>query len=472
MDNNTPFILGKIYGKPEYAEALLRGSVYINPLASFGAGNLVVPQKEMTNKYRGDLNEGLLSNTDVNNLSVYNQSVQFFQDIGGIPRGTSSVGEIDTRFLGENIFCLTALFYDDVRKQLIPPDQHLMQFDDNGSGLAIIIFDVHQFIKRILKTLSEAVGSPYWFAYGLVDYDFDFKSNRESDEFTKEKSFDYQQEFRIAINFPQEIVRIRKNSSNVVYSAEKGTLQINIGSISDIAFVLPVKDYIALHFPPEYRWIISSQPQTTIPFYPPIKSETSYICPLLRIKDTTFISDKALYPVIRDKRAFWINQHQLEKTLLSHPSNNVFFMSVMEIYCKRLMDIYKSMNDFSKMEEILTALMYYFLPLGIQRCAGIHFIPEGDGVRGAYDDLDIHDISLLEPTTYRFVHKHQFHLEPTDFAAFITLSEQTVFPEFEYNGQKYVRVVASRDGTLPSGQTVKKGEAQWFKVGKVRFVGF
>lgn len=173
MNNNTSYILGKIYGKPEYAQALLGGTVYINPLASFGAGNLSNSQKEMTNKYRGDLNEGLLNNTDVDNLSVYNNSVHFFQDIGGIPRGVSSVGEIDTRFLGENIFCLTALFYDDDRKQLIPPDQQLMKFDDYNSGLAIIIFDVHQFIERILKTLSEAIGSPYWLAYGLVDYDFD-----------------------------------------------------------------------------------------------------------------------------------------------------------------------------------------------------------------------------------------------------------------------------------------------------------
>lgn len=227
-----------------------------------------------------------------------------------------------------------------------------------------------------------------------------------------------------------------------------------------------------MHFPPEYRWVINTRPQTTIPFYPPIKSETSYICPLMRIKNTTFISNKALYPVKRDSRAFWINQHQLEKTLLSYPSDNDFFMSMLETYCTRLMDIYKSMNDFSKMEEILTALMYYFLPLGIQHCAGIHFIQESDGVRGVYDDLDIHDSSLLDSSVYRFVHKQQFHLKPTDFAAFITLSDQKEFPEYEYEGQKYVRVVASRDGTLPSGQIVKKGDVQWFKVEKVGFAGY
>lgn len=98
MNYERPFIVGKIYNDANHAESLLNGSIYINPLAAFGVGNLFSEEKEMLNKYRGDLNEGLSTNTDTNNPDSTNQAITFFQDIGGIPREANSVGEIDTRF--------------------------------------------------------------------------------------------------------------------------------------------------------------------------------------------------------------------------------------------------------------------------------------------------------------------------------------------------------------------------------------
>ena len=86
MNHDKPFILGKIYSSAKYTMDLLDGTIYINPLASFGMGNLWSGKKEMLNKYRGDLNEGLLTNIDVNNPNSENDIIHFFQDIGGIPR--------------------------------------------------------------------------------------------------------------------------------------------------------------------------------------------------------------------------------------------------------------------------------------------------------------------------------------------------------------------------------------------------
>ncbi len=50
------YILAKVFNNEKYA------TVYINPLTSFGIGNLYDPHEDMTNKYRGDMNEGLKSN--------------------------------------------------------------------------------------------------------------------------------------------------------------------------------------------------------------------------------------------------------------------------------------------------------------------------------------------------------------------------------------------------------------------------
>ena len=100
------FILGKIYSNENHAKDLYDGLIYINPLARFGIGKLA-EQKTMSNKYRDDLNEGLSVNIDSDNPRLNSNAITFFQDIGGIPRNVNSIGEIDTRFLHENVYCLS-----------------------------------------------------------------------------------------------------------------------------------------------------------------------------------------------------------------------------------------------------------------------------------------------------------------------------------------------------------------------------
>ena len=52
------------------------------------------------------------------------------------------------------------------------------------------------------------------------------------------------------------------------------------------------------------------------------------------------------------------------------------------------------------------------------------------------------------------------------------MSEQANFEEYEYEGKKYVRIEVARDGVLPSGKIVKKGEVVCVEVSKVKFVGY
>ncbi|MCD8379688.1 MAG: hypothetical protein LUC95_05115 [Lachnospiraceae bacterium] len=472
MNYDKPFILGKIYSDAKYTMALLNGTIYINPLASFGVGSLFSEKKEMLNKYRGDLNEGLSTNIDVNNPTSINQAITFFQDIGGIPRDANAIGEIDTRFLSENVYCLSALFYDSEKGELLPLNEKLVQFADKKQGLAIVIYDVKQFLYRIIQTLSDSLGSLYWVAYGLVDYDFDEHSNEETDEFTKEQAFSYQQEFRISINLVEDSCRVRKNTGNLKYDSEKGTISLNIGSIRDIAFVLPVEDYINLKFSDGYQWVKTTQPAQICTFYPPLKNQISYICPLIRIDNTIFISENAMYPARRNLNAFSINRKRLEKTLILYSEKDSFFLSVLESYFSRILDICKSKNDEFLLNQMLTAIMYYLLTLNISRCAGIHLEIENGVLNASYRDMCLHDSSLYDGACYEVMQKKILQPKPSDFAVLVSLSNQERFEEYEYEGKKYTRIEVARDGILPSGRAVKKGEAVWVEVSKVKFLGY
>lgn len=468
MNYNAPFILGKIYNNEKYAMDLLNGTLYINPLALFGVGNLAT-KKEVPNGYRDDLNEGLLININISNMKLDNRVITFFQDIGGIPQNTSDVGEIDSRFLYENVYCLSALFYDLEKKELLKMNKKLSQFTDKNKGLAIVIYDVKKFLKRIMLTLSESLGSMYWAAYGLVNYDFDKHSTVETDEFTKEQDFSYQQEFRIAINIGHSF-RICKNTNKLKYDLDKSVLMIDIGSIEDIAFTLPVEDYINLDFPDRYKWVKYMQPEKICTFYPPLKNEISYIYPLMRIENMILISENAMYPIIRELNKFSINYKQLKKTLALEPEKDTFFLTILESYFLRILDIYKSNKE--PLNPILTAMMYYMVELNISQCAGICLKIEDGVLTASYEDMCIHDSNLIDESYYKVVQKKTLEPKPTDFAVLLSLSEQVNFEEYEYDGEKYVRVEVSKDGILPSGMVVKKGEAVWVKVSKINFIGY
>lgn len=472
MNYEKSFIVGKIYGNAKHTMDLLDGTIYINPLASFGAGNLWSKNRVDLNKYRDDLNEGLSNNTDIKCPDLMNRVMTFFQDIGGIPSDAKAIGEIDSRFLSENIFSLSALIYDSKRGELLKLNEKISQFTDNRKGLAIVIYDVRKFIYRIITTLSDALGSLYWVAYGLVDYDFSEHSNIETDEFTKEQAYSYQQEFRIAIKLVEDTCRIRKNTSSFKYDSEKGTLSLNIGSIRDIAFVLPVEDYINLKFPEDYQWVKTTPPEKICTFYPPVKNEISYICPLMRIDGKILISEKALYPVRRDVDTFSLNLKRLEKTLTLNPEKDSFFLSVLEVYFSRVLDIYKSKNDWSLLDPILTAIVHYMLALRIYHCAGLQIKIENGALNMSYNDLCLHDSSLVDESCYDLVQKKLMQPTPSDFAVLVTLSNQTSFEEYEYEGKKYVRVEVTKNGVLPSGKVVKGGETVWVEVSKVKFSGY
>ena len=478
MYNNIPFIIGKIFNYSEYADNLLDGKMFINPLAVFGAGELWKPNRDGNkikskkfNKYRDDLNEGLIQNINSNNPREIDQLITFYNDIGGIPREANSVGEIDSRFLTENVNCFSALFYDTKKGELCNNlDDKMFQFADKENGKAIVIFDVKSFLKRINCTLSRAIGSYFWMSYGLVDYDYEIDDNAELDEFTKEKAYSYQQEFRIAINLQGEKIAIRKGKKDVVYDSEMGTLKIDIGSIRDIAFTLPVTDYINYMFPQDFMWIKNKKPDILCPFYPPFRTEISYMCPLMRTDNNILIGKHAMFPAKRNTNSFTINRKRLLKTRSYTPANDHFFISMLELYFHRSLDICKSNADHAKLEQMLTGFVYYMKELGINECAGINVQNVDGKLQLSYKDLNVHDSGLIDYADYIDVPNNSAKLKPTDFAVLVTLSNQTSFDEYEYDGKRYIRIEVSEDGILPSGNEVKAGQVVWVEVSKVEFL--
>lgn len=471
------YILGKVYNNSAYAESLLDGKLYINPLSNFGAGDLW-KAKDYTdnnnarkyNKYRDDLNEGLVENINANRCNEASQLITFFADIGGIPRNANSVGAIDSRLLTENISCYSALLFNPENGELCSIDNRMVEFSDQEEGRAIIIFDVQSFIQRIITALTRTVGSLFSVCYGLVDYDYGINENSKPDEFSKEIDYSYQQEFRIAVNFQGDKIAMLNGSNEVAFDSTKGTLVIDIGSIHDIAFSVSVEDYISLNFPEKFMWIKQKRPESICPFYPPIKTEISYLCPIIRTNDSIYIGNHAMFPVNRNVNTYMINRKRAIKTKAYLSEGDGFFLNILDMYFRRNLDICKSKSNHAMLEQMLTGYSQYMILLGINECAGIHVQKKDEYYSLSYEDINIHDIGLVGYANYYEISNNLGKLKPTDFAVLVTLSNQSQFEEYEYNGKKYIRVEVAEHGVLPSGLEVKVGQTIWCEVSKVGFI--
>lgn len=57
-----------------------------------------------------------------------------------------------------------ALYYDSENKTLMAPDEQMLSFDEKQVGATIIIYDVQEFLRCLTSTLTDTLGSPFWFA--------------------------------------------------------------------------------------------------------------------------------------------------------------------------------------------------------------------------------------------------------------------------------------------------------------------
>lgn len=463
------YILGKIFRKEEYGKSFLNGQIHINPLATFGTGKLLSGDNTL-NKYRDDLNEGLRVNLHSSDLMPYEQVVTFFSDIGGIPTDVNTIGEIDSRFLSENISCFTALFYNISTGGFIKPSAELQQFQDakNGdNGIAIVIHDVPEFLKRIYKTLAISLGSQYWAAYGLVDYSFSSSEDKYVDEFTKDNHYSYQNEFRLAIKLCGNEVLVNQEKETLRINQD-GSIVLNIGCISDIAFLLSVEDYLNLEFPIEYQTIMNKQPCIIGSFYPPVPSEVSFAFPLLRTNEYTFITTEALYPIEHNSQPYSINLKRL--TEMSNPSsqNQVLLTDIMEIYFSHLLDICRSTKDNEKVSSLLDTIAVFLIHLNANYFKGVQLNKNNSEIRDICVEHIIRNASSMNKNSYIAV-KRDIGIKMTEYAELKLYGKED--GEILYEGRRYVRIVITKDGTLTSGMKIKKDDIFWVGYEKVKFRG-
>lgn len=76
---------------------------------------------------------------------------------------------------------------------------------------------MQEFLRRLALTLTTTLGSPFWFAYGLVDYGLSLHERKETYEFTKTGKYKWKQEFRIALNIGTSSFKV--NSNKISYNS-------------------------------------------------------------------------------------------------------------------------------------------------------------------------------------------------------------------------------------------------------------
>ncbi|MDR1001807.1 MAG: hypothetical protein LBL82_00850 [Oscillospiraceae bacterium] len=245
----------------KYAESLIAGEVYMRPLSSFWS-IFNKDDSSVQNAFRGDNLEGLgalfMSNSDFGSCSIPNTIRSFIET--ALPPNATLVGLQDAAIGSEKIYSLYSLLYDETEKSFVRPDPRLREFGD----YSVIILDSFSFIAKILIALFHKFGDrsksydtqPFWFAYRELDYSIDIDSPYDSitDEFTKDRRYSWQNEFRIALDLsPHEAAYSDEVSDFAILTGAPprrtdkwidSPLTLQIGDISDICLLVPTDELV------------------------------------------------------------------------------------------------------------------------------------------------------------------------------------------------------------------------------------
>ncbi|MCE2501286.1 MAG: hypothetical protein J4G13_10555 [Dehalococcoidia bacterium] len=222
------FFLAKFIKKQEHADEFLQGKLFLNPLCYF--------KNIESEDGRGDKNEGaILFPLDdfVLTLTPTNPKTG---DVGDIIRITKDdlaapISLHPGRFDHINLLCMYACHIRDIQSisvDNIDDFRKQLEISEECASLgehAIIITNIQEFLRRI-SVAAEQGG--YGLRRGLVTY-YDPMVGTPTTEsdiesvFHKRKEYQYQSEFRIAVD---------------THLYEPTSLRLSIGDISDIAFLM------------------------------------------------------------------------------------------------------------------------------------------------------------------------------------------------------------------------------------------
>lgn len=250
--SEKPYYLVKFIDK-KWADKLMDGEVFMRAIACFG--DISRRTSDSQNEFRGDVLEGI-------NYSFGNQ-----------------VGLIDVLTYREKIYCLYALEFDEEAGYFIKPDNRILEFGDT----AVIIYNTGEFLRRICYTMLDRFGNDFWTSFQRVEYDVDFSVEQPYDEFCKAFSYEYQNEFRIALDLakgkfnPEQLKNVTdfarltfpgKIEEDTNPDSLSDSLTLNIGNIRDISISIPASDLLNddFKFPTELM-----SPQIILPMRMPRK---------------------------------------------------------------------------------------------------------------------------------------------------------------------------------------------------------
>lgn len=182
-------------GKPkdQYVQDFLDGKLFMKTLDQFG--DLTKRDVSSDNDFRGDILEGYSESFGLG----YNPNFYKTDSNGEIIKD-GQLGSIDIHALRKKIFCLATIEYYKPRHACIIPSPKMKEF----GKYAVIITDVEAFIKRVHTAFDmyrREKGASYCLAYDRVSYDVDLNSKQRFNEFHKSRSYSWQNEFRISLDF-------------------------------------------------------------------------------------------------------------------------------------------------------------------------------------------------------------------------------------------------------------------------------
>lgn len=210
------------FGAREHMERLLHeGEVYMNTLAYYR-------DKERGGE-RHDPNEGIQRIKQMKGavLKRKNQENGEYETIAKFTNGTARVK--NSNYDRINAYCLFHLLISGDNK--IQLSENVDERVLKGFGdAAVIIHDAVEFVTRVKSAAAKRALPNSRQAVEYVDMS---TLDGEVDLFMKDLSFSYQKELRIAV---------------IDQEAEAGPITLNIGSITDIACLMPAKDVTELSF--------------------------------------------------------------------------------------------------------------------------------------------------------------------------------------------------------------------------------
>lgn len=241
---NRPVIM-KVVKEKKYADDFIAGKLYLN-LNSFFADqeNNKFLTKKQSDEYEG-IGTYLRSTNEVQYYTKLIDGKPYVVEGSssdncspGIPLITASLGVKDNT---ANIFCMYTIWFDYISNQMTYIDRNIK---DTFGDYCIIVLNFNEFLKRVSNAFNDSkyvyLSQP---SFGWVNYVDISKHYTELGVFRKEKSYTYQNEFRLCMQLDRKPAPLK---------------YLEIGEIGDIVISVTTEELLSSKMQ-DNIWIIGDK---------------------------------------------------------------------------------------------------------------------------------------------------------------------------------------------------------------------